>query len=77
MRKIGNGEKKKKKKKRMSFIVATNVVASRPPKQRPTGMPHARANIFMWYVLMNESSSSSLDPNYGKWAVEKCPRWNF
>ena len=27
----------------MSFLVATNVVASRPPERRPTGMPHARA----------------------------------
>ena len=29
----------------MTFIVATNVVASRPPERRPTGMPHARAKI--------------------------------
>ena len=29
----------------MLFIVATNVVASRPPKRRPTGTPHARAKI--------------------------------
>ena len=28
----------------MTFIVATNVIASRPPKRRPTGTPHARAN---------------------------------
>ena len=28
----------------MLFIVATNVIASRPPERRPTGMPHARAN---------------------------------
>ena len=34
---------KKRKEKRMAFIVATNVVASRPPKRRPTGTPHARA----------------------------------
>ena len=27
----------------MTFIVATNVIASRPPKRRPTGTPHARA----------------------------------
>ena len=31
-------------KKIMMFIVATNVVASRPPEHRPTGTPHARAN---------------------------------
>ena len=36
----------KKKWKIMTFIVATNVVASRPPERRPTGTPHARANIF-------------------------------
>ena len=29
----------------MSFLVATNVVASRPPESRPTGTPHARAKI--------------------------------
>ena len=29
----------------MTFIVATNVVASGPPERRPTGMPHARANL--------------------------------
>ena len=27
----------------MLFLVATNVVASRPPEHRPTGTPHARA----------------------------------
>ena len=27
----------------MMFIVATNVIASRPPERRPTGTPHARA----------------------------------
>ena len=30
-------EKKKKEKKVMSFIVATNVIASRPYERRPTG----------------------------------------
>ena len=30
----------------MSFLVATNVVASRPPETRQTGTPHARANSF-------------------------------
>ena len=38
MREVDDGEKKKKEKKRkkgkiMAFIVATNVVASRPPKR--------------------------------------------
>ena len=28
----------------MSFLVATNVVTSRPPERRPTGTPRARAN---------------------------------
>ena len=43
MRKVDDGEKKKKE-KIMSFLVATNAVASRPPERRPTGTPHARAN---------------------------------
>ena len=29
----------------MTFIVATNVIASRPPERRPTGKPHAPANL--------------------------------
>ena len=28
----------------MTFIVGTNIVASRPPERRLTGTPHARAN---------------------------------
>ena len=39
-----NGEKMEKK-KIMMFIVATNLVASRPLKRRPTGTLHARANF--------------------------------
>ena len=35
----------------MTFIVATNVVASRPPERRPTGTPHARAN---YKILQND-----------------------
>ena len=50
MRKVDDGKKekknRKKKKKRMSFLVATNIVASRPPERRPTETPHVRANIF-------------------------------
>ena len=38
-------EEREKMKKIMPFIVATNVVASRPPERRPTGTPHARANL--------------------------------
>ena len=57
MRKVDEGEgkkkkkekeKKKKRKKRnkiMTFIVATNVVASRPPERQPTGTQHAHAKI--------------------------------
>ena len=33
----------KKEKKIMTFLVATNVVASRPPERRPTGAPTAHA----------------------------------
>ena len=44
MRKVDDG-KKRKRKKIMSFIVATNVVSSRPPERRSTGTPHARANF--------------------------------
>ena len=53
MRNGRDGEKmenvKKKLLKIMMFIVATNVVASRPPECRPTGTLHARANsrLFM------------------------------
>ena len=50
MRKVDDREKKKKKRKEkkekekiMTFIVATNIVASRPPERRPTGTPYARA----------------------------------
>ena len=44
----------------MMFIVATYVIASRPPERRPTGTPHARANTevesnkdltFTWWFL--------------------------
>ena len=40
MRKVDDGEKKRKKK-----IMATNVIASRPPERRPTGKLHAPANL--------------------------------
>ena len=44
MRKGDDGEEKNgKKKKIMRKIVATNVVASRPPERRPTATPTARA----------------------------------
>ena len=41
----GGEEKKKWKKKIKTFLVATNVVASRPPERRPTATPTARANF--------------------------------
>ena len=46
MKKVDDGEKKKKKRKKKitAEIVANNVVASRPPEQRPTRTPTARAN---------------------------------
>ena len=44
MKKVHDGEKKEEKKIIMTFIVATNVVASRPPERRLTGTTHARAN---------------------------------
>ena len=46
MRKVDDREKKEKK-KIMTFIVATNVVASRPPECQPTGTQHARANCIL------------------------------
>ena len=36
----------------MSFLVATNVVASRPPERRPTGTPHAYA-IFCTHEILS------------------------
>ena len=48
MRKGDDGEKKEeeKKKKIKTFLVATNVVASRLPERRPTATPAARANNY-------------------------------
>ena len=45
----------------MSSLVASNVVASRPPERRPTGTPYARANIdFLLFVLLIFLRCSSL-----------------
>ena len=48
MRKGDDGEKNggKKEKKIKTFLVATNVVASRPPERRPTATPTAGANMY-------------------------------
>ena len=46
-------QKEQKEEKRntiMTFIVATNGVASRPPERRPTGTPHACANVYFMLV---------------------------
>ena len=46
MRKVDDGEEKKKKKEKiMTFIVASNVIASRPPERRPNGTPHTLVPI--------------------------------
>ena len=42
----------------MTFIVATNVIASRPPERRPTGTPHSRAK-----------KTTDLWPFYPHWAI--------
>ena len=34
--------------------MATNVIASRPPERRPTGMPHARAKTIKSVILKNK-----------------------
>ena len=44
MRKGSDGGEKKEEIN--DFLVATNVIASRPPERRPTGTPTARANSF-------------------------------
>ena len=47
MRKVDDGGKKRRRKTReISFLVATNVIASWLPKRRPAGTPHARAKIW-------------------------------
>ena len=44
-------EKMGEKKKIKTFLVATNVVASRPPERRPTGTATARANFEVNFAL--------------------------
>ena len=54
----------------MSFLVATNVVASRPPERRPTGTPHARANWLqsstLSYVSIGSKEQKCTNPNPAK-----------
>ena len=49
---------KKKKKKIKTFLVATNVVASRPPERRLTATPTARAKI--WDKLTNKLTEEAV-----------------
>ena len=51
MRKDHSKKKNRKKSKIMTFIVATNVIASGPPQRRPTGTPTARATCYMLVLL--------------------------
>ena len=39
----------------MTFIVATNVIASQPPEHRPTVMPTTRANYFHSIYMINNN----------------------
>ena len=48
----------------MSFLVATNVVASRPPERRPTGTPHARAKNVKRITLKASSYEGSYEATY-------------
>ena len=62
MRKVD--DVKKRKEKIMTFIVATNVIASRPPERRPPGTPHARANY--WRVSDNMQRDQTIHDNIGQ-----------
>ena len=80
MRKVDDGEEKKKKrktkkKKIMTFIVATNVIASRLPERRPTGTPHARAKRKkrMAFLVATTSLPAVYRPNDDRWnAASSC-----
>ena len=43
----------------MTFIVATNVIASRSPERRPTGTPTARAKNYKLRTTKNECDLKS------------------
>ena len=51
----GEGKNGREKKKIMTFLMATNVVASQPPERRPTGTPTARAKMFCTVIRRNVS----------------------
>ena len=42
-KKLGENGREKNELKNIDFLVASNVVASRPPQRRPTGTPTTRA----------------------------------
>ena len=54
----------------MTFIVATNVVASRPPERRPTGTPHARAKNSSYTMFLRFPRSEP--PNSHKQIFYMC-----
>ena len=72
MRKGRDGGEKKSgevKKKIKTFLVATNVVASRPPERRPTATPTARANSFFSSEISTgilKNDFSRMDSQLGK-----------
>ena len=57
------GEKENGKKSGKMFLVATNVITSRPPERRPTGTPHARANSLITIRLPIKLSAYFLTVN--------------
>ena len=56
--KMATKENKMEKRNIMMFIVATNVIASRPPKRQPTGTPSARANLSRPTLIQDTERSS-------------------
>ena len=63
MRKGRDGENEKKEKKIKTFLVATNVVASRPPERRPTATPTARAKKKITVEIVATNVVASRPPN--------------
>ena len=62
-------EKKRKEKKIITFIVATKVIASRPPEHQPTGTPHARNNSLCYLNIWGKYSK-------GKLLQRECNYWH-